>query len=245
MDIEALKAEIDTHFNNVYRKAGLTIRDRRRAVRESITALTNLCVTYFSDEAIKYINNRMLSQDRLEKIQNIVLTNLQIILPNLNFIKSSSFSSNLYLMKTSDIDFTGTKINLSEEELKQIYQTLQKNNFIFKKIGSKGKPYEFHIFSRMYKDENGEIEIEVKIRDEKASQKILLMHTHINKMYNGSSGSCDPTYLTYLKYLLCEHQEHYDKLKHLIYEDALVESGWKGEMFGCSYVNNDKPYALW
>jgi len=191
----------------------------------SIMILINECIENHYNDAHKYIQNRNKVKPKLLQIQEKVMNKITPTLPNdWIMIPSSSFSSDTFLEKDSDIDFTITISNMTINDVSSATSILESNGFKFKEEKCPGKKDNYYVFSAYIDD----IEIEIKVRDRHNAKRILIIHDYIDNKYDNKM----KPYITYLKYLL-KDTSSYTLLKYLIYEYILTLSGWTGELFGC------------
>lgn len=217
-------------FDVVYLTNTPTAEKSRKLVSKFIKKIVASARAEFSNEIDSYHCERDAAcKLKMEAIQRKVLGFLFSSLWFLSFIgkiiPSSSFSSDMFLAGESDLDFTITILKMDASKLDQVVKILTDNGYKFESEKCAGKPDHYYVYQKMIDG----IEIEVKIRDHEPCVKIIKLHIFIDNSYSPE----DKKPLTYLKKITKHDKEAYSKLKYLIYENALHESKWTGELFGC------------
>lgn len=223
------KRLITTAFNEVYLANNPTIKQSQELAHKFIQDIIQKARADFGSEIDEFITQRDKSHKAImSTTQQEVSSFLSASLVGLPFVKviapASSFSFDLYLPGESDLDFVVTILNINKEKLAKVAKILQDNGYAFESEHLKGKPDSYHVYQHNI---NG-IEIEVKVRDHEHCARILKISAFLETYPVESKKP-----LTYLKKLMKSDKNTYSKLKYLIYENALYESGWKDSLFGC------------
>jgi len=128
--------------------------------------------------------------------------------------------------------------DLLEGDFKKAAVLLNPHGFKYKETKCKNKSDEYIVFSKLFKDEEKEIEVEIKVRYKKPAERIMKVHDYMDHHYPPD----DKKYITYLKKLIKSKDKRvYSYLKYLISEDALFRSGWKGELYGNHIKRDNVP----
>ena len=228
MHINNLISIVSVYFWNIY-GGTKDIDERRKITATSFLDLISICREMYEAEAIKYYKERNEKvNQKLNMIQEKVYSLLKTIVPKNYILKcTNSFSSNLHLIEDSDIDFTILIPDMKETDFTDIQSILEPYGFLYKEENSVGQPDHYYIFSKFIDG----IEIEIKVRDELNSKRIMIAHQYLDNTFDEEL----KPYVTYLKKLL-KKSLTYMYFKYMIYEYSLYMSGWKGELFGKCFL---------
>lgn len=223
MSADTLFELINYYYDACY-KSKYPITKRKQLSYEFVTKIIDLCDKYYGKDADDYYKRRIKFSKKLQYAQEQALRDAALLkkIGCKFIIPVSSFSANMHLISTSNIDIMIPVKDIDKTILVAYGAVLESVGYEFKKIEQSSMPWYYYVYSKIIDG----ITVDIKIRDLAQSRYALDAHRYIdNKISNKTK-----KLLTYAKYLTHSFPE-YEKLKYLFFECGLYLSGSK-ELFG-------------
>lgn len=223
MSADVLFELINRYYDACY-KSRYPIAKRKKLSYEFVTKVIELCEKHFRKEADEYYRKRLKFNKKLHDSQKAALKDADLLrkIGCKYIIPTSSFSANMHLISTSNIDITIPVKNLDKIILVAYGAVLESVGYEFKKIEQSSMPWYYYVYTKIIDG----IAVDIKIRDLDQGSYALNAHKYIDNKVSGQTKKL----LTYAKYLTHSFPE-YEKLKYLFFECGLYLSKSK-ELFG-------------
>lgn len=181
---------------------------------ETFEEIVYICKKFFHQQANAYWKERSIHDEKMFRAQEFAkreLTERKEINKFKTIQNTSSFSSGTYLIGESDVDITVFEAKLGTVEWYN--SVLTPLGYTYKKTICEDLPEAYHVFSKYIDD----VEIELKIREEKPSEYISRLHKYTDETMPQEK----KIYFTYVKYLLKEDKQSYKMAKYSFYNSCL------------------------